>query len=105
MQFNPVICAEINTFDPEMNKRTTLLRQPAWLICFFVGAVLCLANAEPAPAESSLADMDIGDLMKVPVLITASKIEQKSTEAPSSASVFSSVVFFCFGFRTLAVVL
>src|SRR3569833_1831784 len=105
MQFNPVICAEINTFDPEMNKRTTLLRQPAWLICFFVGAVLCLANAEPAPAESSLADMDNGDLMKVPVVFSASKLEQKSTEAPSSTTVITSDEFKRYGYRTLADVL
>jgi len=88
-----------------MNKRTTLLRQPAWLICFFVGAVLCLANAESAPAESSLADMDINDLMKVPVVFSASKIEQKSTEAPSSTTVITSEEIKRYGYRTLADVL
>jgi outer membrane receptor for ferrienterochelin and colicins len=88
-----------------MNKRTTLLRQYAWLLSLFAGVVLCLANAEPAPAESSLADMDIGDLMKVPVVFSASKLEQKSTEAPSSTTVITSDEIKRYGYRTLADVL
>ena len=85
-----------------VNKRTTLLRQRAWLICLFAGVVLCLSHAEPAPAESALADMDIGDLMKVPVVFSASKLEQKSTEAPSSTTVITSDEIKRYGYRTLA---
>src|SRR4051812_33186381 len=84
-----------------MNKRTTLLRQHAWLLCLFAGVVLCLADVEPAPAESSLADMDIGDLMKIPVVFSASKLEQKSTEAPSSTTVINSEEIKLYGYRTL----
>jgi len=88
-----------------MNKRTTLLRQHAWLLCLFAGVVLCLANVEPTPAESSLADQDIETLMKVPVVFSASKLEQKSTEAPSSTTVITSDEIKRYGYRTLADVL
>jgi len=49
--------------------------------------------------------MDIGDLMKVPVVFSASKIEQKSTEAPSSTTVITSEEIKRYGYRTLADVL
>jgi outer membrane receptor for ferrienterochelin and colicins len=88
-----------------MNKRTTLLPQHALLICLLVGAVLCPAHAETAPAKSSLADLDIGDLMKIPVVFSASKFEQKSTEAPASTTVITSEEIKRYGYRTLGDVL
>src|SRR6185312_5537081 len=95
-----------------MNKRTTLLRQRAWLICLFVGAVFCRSHAEIAPAQSSLdpsslADLDITNLMQfqVPTVYSASKLEQKSTEAPSSTTVITSDEIKRYGYRTLADVL
>jgi len=88
-----------------MNKRTTLLPPHALLICLLVGGVLCLSHAESAPANSSLADLDIGDLMKIPVVVSPSKIAQKTTEAPSSTTVITADEIKRYGYRTLADVL
>ena len=43
--------------------------------------------------------------MKVPVVFSASKIDQKSTEAPSSTTVITSDEIKRYGYRTLADVL
>ena len=84
-----------------MNKRTTLLRQRALLICLCAVFSLCASNADPATADSSLADQDIESLMKIPVVFSASKFEQKSTEAPSSTTVITSDEIKRYGWRTL----
>jgi iron complex outermembrane receptor protein len=91
-----------------MNKRTTLLRQHAVLICLFLGLFFCAPNSRAdsaSPSDSGLADMDITSLMQIPVVFSASKIEQKSTEAPSSTTVITSEDIKRYGYRTLADVL
>jgi iron complex outermembrane receptor protein len=51
------------------------------------------------------ADMDLEKLMNIPVIITASKYEQKATEAPSSVTVVTSEEIKRYGYRTLAEIL
>lgn len=94
-----------------MNKRNRLLRfQRDWVFFFcLAGAFLLLAF--PARADSGtnqvedLTQMDITKLMEIPVVYSASKFEQKATEAPSSTTVITSDEIKRYGYRTLADVL
>src|SRR6185437_8823905 len=90
-----------------MNKRTFLLRfsrVPAFLLrllgCFLL---LCLsARADSGTNQTpDLADLDITNLISVPTVVTASKFEQKSSEAPSSTTVITSEEIKRYGWRTL----
>lgn len=51
------------------------------------------------------ADMDLTNLMNIPVVFSASKFEQKATEAPSSVTVITSEEIKRYGYRTLADIL
>ncbi|HXT11958.1 MAG TPA: TonB-dependent receptor [Candidatus Angelobacter sp.] len=90
-----------------MNKRTFLLRfsrVPAFLLrllgCFLL---LCLsARADSGTNQTpDLADLDITNLMNIPVVFSASKFAQKATEAPSSTTVITSDQIKRYGWRTL----
>ena len=91
-----------------MNKTNRLiLAQRALLFCLFVGFALFTpgAFADATAADTGLADLDPEALMKIPVVFSASKIEQKSTEAPSSTTVITSDEIKRYGYRTLADIL
>jgi outer membrane receptor for ferrienterochelin and colicins len=68
-----------------------------------------MLSAEPAPKAGStdLTELSLEDLMEVevPKVYGASKIEQKTTEAPSSITIISSEEIKRYGYRTLADVL
>src|SRR2546430_6921178 len=71
-------------------------------------AVTCTfraAAAEPPPPKPiDLTEMPLEDLMKldVPTVYAASKVEQKTTEAPSSISIVTADEVKKYGYRTLA---
>jgi len=81
-------------------------------ICRWGGAALGLLlafstlGAEPAPPSKprDLSKMDIADLMEieVPKVVSASKFEQRVSEAPASVSIVTADEFKKFGYRTLA---
>lgn len=60
--------------------------------------------ANPVPKTGELADLDLTALMEieVPTVIGASKLEQKTTEAPSSVSIVTAEEIKRHGYRTLA---
>ncbi|HXE42753.1 MAG TPA: TonB-dependent receptor plug domain-containing protein, partial [Candidatus Baltobacteraceae bacterium] len=75
---------------------------------FFCWLVLCAVNADAdTNLVENLADMPLEQLMQleVPTVVSASKFEQKSTEAPSSVTVITSDEIKRYGYRTLADIL
>jgi outer membrane receptor for ferrienterochelin and colicins len=87
-----------------MNKRSSLiLHHPAFLLRLLFGVLLFTisAHADPAVSASDIIDLDITNLMNIPVVFRASKFEQKSTEAPSSTTVITSEDIKHYGYRTL----
>ena len=65
-----------------------------------------LASADPAPAEPMEAAADESLLFEeIPSVFSASKYEQKVTEAPSAVSIVTSDEIRKYGFRTLAEIL
>jgi iron complex outermembrane receptor protein len=74
-------------------------------LLFFGPAGVSAAGVGPAPGSSlDLTEMSIESLMNVSVY-SASKYEQKSTEAPSSVSVVTADEIRKYGYRTLADIL
>jgi iron complex outermembrane receptor protein len=87
-----------------MNKRNFLLRclcdRGCALFCLLLFA--CAAHADTSTNQApDYADMDIEKLETIPVVVTASKFEQKATEAPSSTTVITSEEIKRYGYRTL----
>ena len=73
--------------------------------CFFGALFFALvARADTTVQSPDYADMDLAQLMNVPV-ITASRFEQKPAEAPSSVTVITSEEIKRYGYRTLADIL
>ena len=62
------------------------------------------AENNPNPKTADLTELPLEALMnlEVPTVFAASKIEQKATEAPASATVVTSDEIKKFGYRTLA---
>src|SRR5438132_57904 len=84
-----------------MNKSGSLiLCNPAFLLWLF-GVLLFTFGARADVAASDIIDLDITNLMNIPVVFSASKLEQKSTEAPSSTTVITSDEIKRYGYRTL----
>jgi outer membrane receptor for ferrienterochelin and colicins len=86
-----------------MNKPGRLSqRQLAFLFLLFWGILLFALSvqADTPPSGTDIIDLDIKDLMNIPVF-SASKFEQKSTEAPSSTTVITSEEIKRYGYRTL----
>ena len=85
----------------------------ALVIIFTTTAGFALAQvpgppaAHPASAAADLTKMSLEQLMELPVLtvVTASKREQKTTEAPAQATVVTADDIRAYGYRTLADVL
>jgi iron complex outermembrane receptor protein len=63
-----------------------------------------VTRADTAVHSPDYADMDLTELMNIPV-VTASRFEQKSTEAPSSVTVITSEEIKRYGYRTLSDIL
>jgi outer membrane receptor for ferrienterochelin and colicins len=90
-----------------MNKRSILLRflRDRVLVIFclllFAGAAYADTSASQTP---DYADMDPSVLMNIPIR-TASKFDQKATEAPASTTVITSVEIKRYGYRTLGDIL
>jgi iron complex outermembrane receptor protein len=74
-------------------------------LCIFGPADVSAAKGDPAPGTSlDLTEMSLESLMNVSVY-SASKYEQKTTEAPSSVSVVTAEEIRKYGYRTLADIL
>lgn len=92
-----------------MNKRNPLLARSAIIGCLLC-AIFCLlisttdTRAEDDTNQTDLTAMSLSDLMKIPI-VTASKIPQLSTEAPSSVTVITSDEIKRYGWRTLGDIL
>src|SRR5207248_3129476 len=74
-------------------------------LVFAVVSTFSMAAAEPPPPKSiDLTEMPLEDLMKldVPKVYAASKVEQKTTEAPSSITIVTADEVKKYGYRTLA---
>jgi iron complex outermembrane receptor protein len=73
--------------------------------CLFAVLFLAFAcRADTVKRSPDYADMDLTELMNIPV-VTASRFEQKSAEAPSSVTVITSEEIKRYGYRTLADIL
>jgi outer membrane receptor for ferrienterochelin and colicins len=95
---------EINTIYPVMNKRSSpTLQHPAFLLRLLLAVfvITLSAHADMAAPAADIIDLDITNLMNIPVVFSASKFEQKSTEAPSSTTVITSEEIKRYGYRTL----
>jgi outer membrane receptor for ferrienterochelin and colicins len=93
-----------------MNKRNSLLGflpgrafLPRLILLIFLLALSARADT-PVPDVSNLADLDITNLINIPVF-SASKFEQKPSEAPSSTTVITSEEIKRYGYRTLGDIL
>ena len=93
-----------------MNKRNSLLGflpgrafSPRLILLIFLLALSARADT-PVPDVSNLADLDITNLINIPVF-SASKFEQKPSEAPSSTTVITSEEIKRYGYRTLGDIL
>jgi len=85
-----------------MNKRTSLLqllRVPALFACLLLFAGNVRAE-NGTNAAVDLTDLSPEQLMDIPI-VTASKFEQKATEAPASTTVITSEDIKRYGYRTL----
>ncbi len=88
-----------------MNKRSSQsLPHPAFLLLLFLGVFALSAEAGTTVQGVDIIDMDPGDLINVKVY-SASKFEQKSTEAPASTTVITSEDIKRYGYRTLGDIL
>jgi iron complex outermembrane receptor protein len=77
------------------------------LWCFFGVLLFTLefaSRADTTKGPPDYADMDLTELMNIPV-VTASRFEQKSAEAPSSVTIITSEEIKRYGYRTLADIL
>lgn len=95
-----------------MNKRNPLLivsLNPALLLRHFFCGVLLFAVTAHADTNSlqmdNLTAMSLTNLMQIPVVISATKTEQKATEVPSSVTVITSDEIKRYGWRTLGDIL
>jgi outer membrane receptor for ferrienterochelin and colicins len=91
-----------------MNKPgSQTLRHLALLLRVFFGVLLFTfaARADNTASPADIIDLDITNLMTIPVVFGASKYEQKTTEAPSSTTVITSDEIKRYGYRTLGDVL
>lgn len=97
-----------------MNKRNPLLRilsVPALLLRLCVYVLFLLAVSARADNDTNqtqdLTELPLEALMQiqVPTVVSASKFEQKATEAPSSVTVITSDEIKRYGYRTLADIL
>jgi len=95
------MCCEVNTLIQRMNRTNRSILHCALLFCLCWVQCTSSALADSTVAESSLADQDLESLTKIPVVFSASKIEQKSSEAPSSTTVITSEEIKRYGWRTL----
>src|SRR6185437_15418530 len=89
-----------------MNKRNSLLKTMparAFFLAFLCAIFAFSAQAETGTNSVDLTAMPLEDLMQVqvPTVVTASKFEQKATEAPSSTTVITSDEIKRYGWRTL----
>ena len=98
---------------PSFFRRRTLagafLRPGRWCVAFLMLALsfapgAASAENNPNPKTADLTELPLEALMnlEVPKVYAASKIEQKTTEAPASATVVTSDEIKKFGYRTLA---
>src|SRR5689334_9016860 len=80
--------------------RTVLLMLSASLLAASAQAVETISPPKPA----DLTELPLETLMQmdVPIVSTASKFEQKATEAPASVTVVSAEEIQRYGYRTLA---
>jgi len=80
-----------------------------WLFGLAVGLALSVQAEEikPAPKPVDLTELSLDQLMNldVPKVYAASKVEQKTTEAPSSVTIITAEEVKKYGYRTLADVL
>ena len=98
-----------------MNKRNPLWHLPparaflGWLLCgLLISHLADRARAQTNATQiTDLTSLSLEDLMKiqVPVVYSASKFEQKATEAPSSTTVITSDDIKRYGYRTLSDIL
>lgn len=94
-----------------MSKRNPLLGflpGCALLLRYFIALLLFAftAHADTGTNQTpDYADMDLTNLMNIPVVFSASKFEQKASEAPSSVTVITSEEIKRYGYRTLADIL
>lgn len=79
------------------------LRVSAFLAGLLALSALCTGAEPTASQEGDLTDKSLEDLMQmqVPTIVSASKFEQKATEAPSSTTVITSDEIKRYGYRTL----
>src|SRR5437773_7487775 len=94
-------------FDPRDNRRWKILAALVAVVVYFphLPAIGATDLVEKSAAE--LADLSLKQLMEmeVPTVVTASKHEQKVTEAPSSVSIVTADEIKKFGYRTLTDIL
>lgn len=76
--------------------------QPVFAALLFTLAAHADTGTNQTP---DYADMDLTNLMNIPVVFSASKFEQKVTEAPSSVTVITAEEIKRYGYRTLADIL
>ncbi len=94
-----------------MNKKKHLLiGRPASILMLLIFFSICsqlFAEQTAAGKQNDLFDMSLKELMDVEVgtVTTASKYEQKTTEAPSSVTIITAEEIELYGWRTLADVL
>ena len=90
---------------PGSSARRLLAGVAIGFLCIFGTTVGSAAKGDPAPGTTlDLTEMSLESLMSVSVY-SASKYEQKATEAPSSVSVVTAEEIRKYGFRTLADIL
>src|SRR5690348_7133057 len=97
-------------FEPRMNKRNPLLPGPLGS-GFWLPTLFCLLLLPAFAARADTNSVPTGDLtqlslqqlmqIEVPTVFSASKFEQKATEAPSSVTVITSDETKRYGWRTL----
>jgi len=90
-------------------KRGVKPRNKKKLIGIFAAIALCLPFAAAAETDFAVKSIDPGEelllFQEIPSVFSASKYEQKVTEAPSSVSIVTSEEIRKYGYRTLADIL
>jgi iron complex outermembrane receptor protein len=81
-----------------------LMMRPVLFLSLFLALPAISAEFTATQQPSDLTEMSLEELMELqfPKVYSASKFEQKTTEAPSSVSVLTSDDFKRYGYRTLA---
>jgi iron complex outermembrane receptor protein len=74
------------------------------LACFFLLFVHCHAQVDPTASTPGLTE-EVLLFQQIPSVFSASKYEQKSTEAPSSVTIVTASEIRMYGYRTLADIL